>query len=425
MLKKFNVTNYEDVSFIQSEDQSSLLIIVQANEYEYSYKEEIGRFDFSTKEGYLQLLNGNRKEYKRFNALLNNFFKYNEYFGWNSTVVNNCKEATKQQTTVEENYKMENYTFELFNQKNLNNGIKQVKCRVYNLDETQIEVFDFLIDENGIYGAWTGDVTNETTFNRRKEIERELNQTKEVVEVSEVIENNQTSEVNDSAYIVGNRTFTTYEAAYNYCIESDFEPELMIIKEAATIEPLNATNEQETNEQTEVFNVYNNTFTTYSEAYNYCIKNDYPVTMILSNMYPYMTTERLQELELQYKFSKHNMSIADMKELYDFVTVLPLSTDQEDRYYRLKGWIERYETKQRNIETKKQHDKEMAIQINNMISDLYSIGMIKKEYKHTNTTWYYLNNELIYNWSSGIPTEKMFNELTEIHNRHYKQSKAV
>jgi hypothetical protein len=138
-----------------------------------------------------------------------------------------------------------------------------------------------------------------------------------------------------------------------------------------------------------------------------------------------MTTERLQELELQYKFSKQNMSITDMKELFDYVTVLPVSTDQEERYYKLRSWIERYENKQKSIEQRKQHERNMAEQINIMLSDLYSIGMIKKEYEHVTVTFYYLNGEQIYNWSSGIPTEKMYNELTEVHKRYYKQSEAV
>jgi hypothetical protein len=349
MLKKFNVTNYEDVSFIQSEDQPTVLIITQADEYDYSYKYEIGRYDFSTKEGYLQLLNGTRKEYKRFNALLNNFFKYNEYFGWNSTVVNNCKEAAKQQTTV-------------------------------------VEVIEEAI---------------------------------EVSEATETIENNQTTV---TTYTVGNRTFTTYTEAETYCNESDFDPELMI-QEAATSEPLESTTIEQ--EPTEVYYVYNTTHNSYSEAYNYCITNEYPVTMILSSNYPTMNNERLQQLELEYKFSKHNMSISDMKEYYDYVMVQPTSTDKEDRYYKLRSWIERYENKQRSIEERKQNERKMAEQINKMLSDLYSIGMIKKEYEHTSTTWYYLNNELIYNWSSGIPTEKMYNELTEVYNRYYKQSKAV
>jgi hypothetical protein len=102
MLKKFNVTNYEDVSFVQSEDQPTVLIITQADEYDYSYKYEIGRFDFSTKEGYLQLLNGTRKEYKRFNALLNNFYKYNSFFGYSSKVVDQCIAAVNQTMEAEE-----------------------------------------------------------------------------------------------------------------------------------------------------------------------------------------------------------------------------------------------------------------------------------------------------------------------------------
>jgi hypothetical protein len=254
-------------------------------------------------------------------------------------------------------------------------------------------------------------------------VNEETTQVSEVIETVEVNENNQTLEVIEESYIVGNRSFSTYESALQHCNESDFDPDLMIIKEAATSEPLESiTIEPET---TEVYYLYNQTFTTYSEAYNYCITNEYPVTMILSSLHPYMTTERLQELELQYKFSKHNMSITDMKEYFDYIMIQPLSTDQEGRYYKLKGWIERYENKQKSIELKKQHEKEMAIQINNMISDLYSIGMTKKEYEHANTTWYYLNNELIYNWSSGIPTEKMYNELTEVYNKYYIQEKAV
>jgi hypothetical protein len=248
----------------------------------------------------------------------------------------------------------------------------------------------------------------------------------EVVETAEVNENKQINNITEESYIVGNRNFKTYENAYNYCIESDFDPELMITNEAANIEPLESiTIEQETTEQTEVYYLYNNEFTTYSEAYNYCITNDYPVTMILSNLHPYMTTERLQELELQYKFSKQNMSIIDMKEYFDYIGIQQISTDQEDRYYKLRSWIERYENKQKSIEQRKQHERYMAEQINTMLSELYSIGMTKKEYEHTNTTWYYLNNELIYNWSSGISTEKMYNELTEVYKMYYIQEKAV
>lgn len=69
---------------------------------------------------------------------------------------------------------MKEYTYELFNIENFGNN-KKVSCRVYNLDETQIEVFDFIISKDEGYQAWTGDVTNEKTMNRRKEIESKLN----------------------------------------------------------------------------------------------------------------------------------------------------------------------------------------------------------------------------------------------------------
>jgi hypothetical protein len=198
-----------------------------------------------------------------------------------------------------------------------------------------------------------------------------------------------------------------------------------MIQEAVTSQPLNATQDPETTKQPELFHVNKETFTTYSEAYNHCITNEYPVTMILSNKYLTMSNERLQELETQFIFAKHNMNITDMKEYFDYIMMQPISTDQETRYYKLKSWIQRYEERKRSIELKKQHEKLMAENINTMLQELYSIGMIKKEYENTSVTFYYLNNEQIYNWSSGIPTEKMYNELTEVHKRYYKQYKAV
>lgn len=259
----------------------------------------------------------------------------------------------------------------------------------------------------------------------------EVSVTVEQTEEVEIVVNNQMETIKkvettqEESYTVANKTFITYQAALQYCNDVDYDPELMI-EGAGTSQPLETTlDNNETIEPTEVFTVYKELFNTYSEAYNYCITNDYPVTMILSSLHTTMNNERLQQLELEYKFSKHNMSINDMKEYFDYIMVQPVSTDQTDRYYKLRSWIERHETKQRNVETKKQHEKEMALRINDMINDLYSIGMVKKEYEHTSTTWYYLNNELIYNWSSGIPTEKMYNELVEVYNKFYKQSKAV
>jgi hypothetical protein len=116
------------------------------------------------------------------------------------------------------------------------------------------------------------------------------------------------------------------------------------------------------------------------------------------------------------------MSIENMKEYFDYISSLPVSLDQENRYYKLKGYIDRYNYKQQQREQRELEQKRKAIAIDTMLSDLYNMGMTKKEY--TNLMIYYLNNEQIYSWSSGISTEVMYNELLEVYNK-YCQSKAV
>jgi hypothetical protein len=103
---------------------------------------------------------------------------------------------------------------------------------------------------------------------------------------------------NETTYSVGNKHFNEYSQAVTYCNESDFDPEQMIIKEVATMQPSQDT------QLPELFQLYKNTFTTYSDAYNYALKYRIPVTMIISNKHEYMTNERLQELEKEYVFGK-------------------------------------------------------------------------------------------------------------------------
>lgn len=74
--------------------------------------------------------------------------------------------------------------------------------------------------------------------------ESELIETKEV-EINEINEINDKQENNDKQntyYTAGNLSFEKYEDAYNYCIASDFDPELMIkeIKESASNSTLKA-----------------------------------------------------------------------------------------------------------------------------------------------------------------------------------------
>lgn len=72
---------------------------------------------------------------------------------------------------------MKNYTYELFDRKHdFKTGINSVKCRIFNLNETMIEVFSLLITKENKYQAWTCDTIGQSTIERRKEIEQELNQ---------------------------------------------------------------------------------------------------------------------------------------------------------------------------------------------------------------------------------------------------------
>lgn len=85
-----NVKNYENVQFIKDEEKPYKLIIVQYDQF-YNDCSKIGQYDFLENEGYLFTINQGRKDYKRFKPLLNNFFKYNEFFMWNSKIVEDCK----------------------------------------------------------------------------------------------------------------------------------------------------------------------------------------------------------------------------------------------------------------------------------------------------------------------------------------------
>lgn len=252
------------------------------------------------------------------------------------------------------------------------------------------------------------------TYNTIQEIEAAYKEiyTTLIQEVAVTVET--TEEV--TTYEVGNRAFTTYTEAYEYCTGSDFDPEEMI-KEVATVQPSDTPNIQP---EVVTYHYYNQTFSTYSEAYNYAISNMSPDTMILNSDHPTMNNERLMELEKQYTFSKHNMNYDDMKEYYSYIDTLPLSADKEERYYKLKSFIQRYENKQQSIKEREERLKHQSQQIDIMINNLYSIGMTKKEYEHGSTVYYYLNDTLIYSWTSGISTETMYNELLEVYNLHYK-----
>lgn len=421
MLKKFNVTNYENVQFKKDPSFSHVLLIVQLDEYSYSYKEEIGRFDFFNKEGYLQLLNGTKKEYKQFNALLKNFFNYNEYFMWNSVLVEDCKKegnklikSNKKQLEKELKEEQTNKAFEYIS--NLKNkDEKWISSLKMFKDKTDNELIEII--NNSFKNAISNQLVNDV-LNAIKEAIKEINKQEEQEKNTEVEE---VTTENNTTFIAYNRSFSTWLEAYQYCKDNDFDH--LYIEEVAIMQPLTDNTEHTTDNEHIVYHYYNQTFDTYIDAYNYAIRNMSPVTMVLPSNHPTMNNERLMQLENEYVFAKFNMSLDNMKEYYNYISMLPDTLDKEDRYYKLKSWIERKESRLQSIEREKQRQKEHAISIDNMLKDLYSIGMTKKEYSSLVT--YYLNDKKVYSWSSGISIDKMYNELLEVYNQYYIKSEAI
>ncbi|RKJ62829.1 hypothetical protein D7X33_26235, partial [Butyricicoccus sp. 1XD8-22] len=145
----------------------------------------------------------------------------------------------------------------------------------------------------------------ELVAKQEERIQKENDFISSLEEVAVTINNKQdikeVSQQNEISYTIFNRTFTSYDQALNYCIENDFSSEY--IEEVVTVQP--STIPSIENEK-EIFYFHNQTFDTYIEAFNHAIKNMSPVTMILSSKHPTMNNERLKQLENSYTFDKTN-----------------------------------------------------------------------------------------------------------------------
>lgn len=92
------------------------------------------------------------------------------------------------------------------------------------------------------------------TYNSIQEVEEAfnaiMNELQPIVLPSTIIENN--SIQSEVYYTVYNRSFSTYEEAVNYCIDNDFDPEIMITKVATQQPSLSITDTQP--KQTSLYN---------------------------------------------------------------------------------------------------------------------------------------------------------------------------
>jgi uncharacterized coiled-coil DUF342 family protein len=250
-----------------------------------------------------------------------------------------------------------------------------------------------------------------------QEIEAVFNEIKNKLNKNNEQQNNQQTTQKETTYIVGNRAFSSITEAEEYCLQNDFDPQLMIKK----MEDVPSSQET-TIEEKEIFYLYNNTFNTYQEAYNYAIENDIKLNMILSSKHPFMTNERLQELENIYTFSRHTFTLEDAQEYCNYLNTIPETSDSYERICKLKSIINRLESRQRRLQEKEAEDRRKAQAIDKMLNDLYNIGMTRKEWS-THVT-YFLNDQPIYTWFTGITTDKMYNELLEVYNKYFKTSQA-
>ncbi len=329
------------------------------------------------------------------------------------------------------------------------NGVNAAKQQKVEADKQRIEYidnlksdihFDFLYNES-LMDQYTNveyynnfiashNVTDkdvkEILFNNIKRKYRRAG--KEYTESLEVVSNeinecnNKTTNNDTISYEAYNRSFPSYEEAEAYCISNDFDTGY--IKEVATQQPSNNSyNSNAITDQPEVFHLYKNTFTSYNEAYNYALSHHIPVTMIISSLHPYMTNERLQELEKEYTFSKGSMSYNDMKEYFSYISSLNESLDQQERYYKLKSYIKRYEYKQQQKKDREEHLRDLMREACTLLHFMKKKGLQlinKSDCGISSTKYIYNNNVLHFDvHSNGMPIEEYHTMIYNIFNNHF------
>lgn len=422
----------QSVTFTQDSTHPYILNINAQDEFYITRK--IGSFNFFHKYGHLTMLDGSTKEYKQWNSLFNNFFKWDNMFGYTDTDIKAAitagKEAIKQEKREnelaiqrKEEEKANNYLTQL---KDRN---EEVVSKVINLiDKSDSEIQQIIINT---FKSITSELFH-VIFDEIRTIQDEYS----IKTPEEKIMNDSTISADDFLSLCDQ-----YGIELNYSLVQWIKNKLNRIgyaryeytgyfnKDVSDIMyKLYELIENKLNNQTkqESFHLYKNTFSTYSEAYNHALNYRIPVTMIISNNHPSMTNERLQQLEHEYVFSKGSMSISDIQEYFTYISSLDTTLDQQERYFKLKSYIDRHNYSQQQKQTQKERQHNLMKEAATILYFMKKKGLslIEKGDCGIVSTKYIYNNETIYHevrGSGGITIEKYHQMITDIFNKHFSQ----
>ena len=362
-----------DYVMIESKEETTVRIFAENDLYQNKL---IGYFDFYNMDGWYYDLNGKQKEVQRFSTIMNYLFKQNDMLGWDDSLVEKAKQNAKQMRITESKKRKlelkeadENKAFEMLE------GIKQHQEKYIRICESVKNKSDEELNqlvERTFKNA--SNKTIEAVFNAiQKYNSDEIEVTQEVTEVASIIEMS---------------TKDTETTSSN-----DNEPE--------------------------VFYLRNNTFNTYSKAFTHAVQNQMATTMILSSKHPTMTNERLQQLEHSFIFDKTNMSHEDKKYYFNYLESIPNSLDRENRYYKLKSWIDRYEVQQQRQQEEKQRIQNLGLEASKTLDYMVANGLEIKE--NESYVKYYLNGQDVHTWFSGISADKYHEGIMNLYNNYFKK----
>lgn len=368
---------FYNTNFIMIEAKNETKVNIFA-ENEYYDKVHVAHYDFYFMEGWYYDIDGKQKEVKRFSAIMNYLFKQNERLCWEQVIVEKAKQNAKR-IKSDEKKKYLNELKEADEKKasDMIEGIKQYKAKYTAIckaveNKTDEELYQLVVN----------------TF---KHVSK-----KTICDVFNIIK----------SYNDGSIVYLQNEVKQDITSQADNDTKV-------------AENDLN-NDTTEVFYVGDNTFNTYSEAFNYTVQNGITTTKILSSKHPIMTNERLQQLEHSFVFDKSNMSYEDKKDYFDYLEGIPNSLDRENRYYKLKSWIERYEAQQQRQQKEKDRIHNLGLEASKTLEYMVENGLEIKE--NESYVKYYLNGQDVHTWFSGISADKYYEGIMNIYNRYFKVS---